>query len=192
MIGGFKRPNFFGLKVDSTGALLLAKVVKAKMFGDDKLLRIVAHFFEENGFKIISATSVLSGEVTLPLGAATLKIPSLDDYKDIKIGLKEAKALGAQDLGQSVIIADGFVIGKEDESGTDALILKHHSGILVKAMKPMQDERLDIPAIGPITIENAALSGLRGVAIEADKVIVVDYKKVIQRANELEIFLVGV
>ncbi len=192
MVGGLKRPSFFGLKVDSTGALLLARVVKAKMFGDDKLLRIVAQFFEENGFKIVSATSVLSGEVTLPSGVVTLKTPSDVDYKDIALGMKAAKELGKEDLGQAVIVGSGIVVGKEDERGTDALILDHQNGILVKAMKPMQDERLDIPAIGPVTVENVAAAGLRGIAIEADKVIVVDHENVIKRANELGIFLVGV
>jgi DUF1009 family protein len=192
MIGGMTRPKLAGIRVDKTGALLLARVVKAMIFGDDKLLRIVAQFFEESGFKILSATSILSGEATISTGVATKITPSDSDYIDIEIGIKAAKELGKKDLGQAVIVSGGLVTGSEDERGTDYLIKSHNGGILVKAMKPMQDERLDIPAIGVDTIENASANGLRGIAIEANKVIVVDRWHAVQRANELGIFLVGV
>jgi len=194
MIGGMQRPNFSSIKVDTTGAKLLGRILKSKLLGDDKLLRIIARFFEENNFRIVSAVSVLSGESTITPSVITDKSPSAADYKDIAFGFKAAKNLGAKDIGQSVIVQDRALIASEDEDGTDKMIARNgrKGALLVKVMKPIQDDRLDIPAIGINTVENAAKAGLSGIAIEADKVIVIEREKVIKKANELGIFIAGV
>lgn len=194
MIGGFKLPSLFGIKVDAKGAALLARITKAKLFGDDKLLRVVAGFIEENGFSVVSALSVLSDEITLKSGVIVGIVPRGTIENDIKIGLEAAKILGSKDLGQSIIVRSGIIVGEEDGEGTDALIrrCKGQGGVLVKAMKPMQDERLDIPTIGCDTVRNSADSGLDGIAIEAGKVIVVDRAAVIELANELGVFVVAI
>lgn len=194
IIGAFKLPNLSGIKVDTKGAALLARVMKTKLFGDDKLLRVVAGFIEENGFAVISALSVLSDEITLKPGVIVGNVPCGTLKNDIKIGLEAAKILGSKDLGQSIIVRNNIIIGEEDKSGTDALIqrCKGSGGVLVKAMKPTQDERLDIPTIGLDTVRHVADSGLDGIAIEASKVIVVDRAAVIKLADELGVFVVAV
>ncbi|MBP7189697.1 MAG: UDP-2,3-diacylglucosamine diphosphatase LpxI [Rickettsiaceae bacterium] len=194
IIGAVKRPNLLTLKVDKCGAKLIARIIKKKILGDDKLLRIVADFIEEQGFKISSPISILTEKSTAPKGIITDKVPSLKNESDIKIGIKEALKLGKSDIGQSVIVKGGLVIAREDESGTDSLIKKSnaHGGVLVKMMKPIQDDRLDVPTIGEETIKNAALAGLAGIAIEAEKVIVVDITNVVNLANKVGIFLIGV
>lgn len=194
MIGAFKLPSLLGIKVDTKGAALLARVTKAKLFGDDKLLRVVAGFIEENGFSVVSALSVLSDEITLKPEVIVGNVPRGTLENDIKIGLEAAKVLGSKDLGQSIIVRNGIVVGEEDGSGTDALIrrCKGNGGVLVKVMKPMQDERLDIPTIGYDTVRNVADSGLNGIAIEAGKVIVVDRDKVAKEAKRLGVFIVAV
>lgn len=194
IIGAFQLPSLSNIKVDAKGAALLARVTKAKLFGDDKLLRVVANFIEENGFAVISALSVLSDEITLKPGVIVGNVPRGTSKNDIKIGLEAAKILGSKDLGQSIIVRNGLIIGEEDKSGTDALIqrCKGSGGVLVKAMKPMQDERLDIPTIGCDTVRHVADSGLDGIAIEAGKVIVVDRAAVIKLADELGVFVVAV
>lgn len=194
IIGGVRRPNFFNLRVDRIGSLLLAKIMKGKILGDDELLRIVADFFEKYGFSILSPKDIfLLNECTIPKGVITDKIPSETDMLNIHMGFIEAKKLGIDDLGQSVI-ACGDKIEKEDERGTDYLI--NHSiletGVLVKTMKPEQDERLDIPTIGEETIKNVAKKGLHGIAIEANSVMIVDIEKVVKLANFLGVFLIGI
>lgn len=193
IIGGVKRPNFFNLRVDKIGRLLLGKIMNGKFLGDDKLLRIVADFFENYGFTILSPKGLLLNESTIAKGLVTDKIPSEKDMLNIHIGFIEAKKLGQEDLGQSVIALAGQ-LEKEDENGTDYLI--NHSllkgGVLVKVMKPEQDERLDIPTIGEETIKNVAKKGLHGIAIEANSVIIVDIEKVVKLSNSFGIFLIGI
>lgn len=47
-------------------------------------------------------------------------------------------------------------------------------GLLIKARKPDQDQRIDMPTIGPETFTRAAEVGMRGVVIEAGGVQVLD------------------
>lgn len=193
IVGGVRRPNFFNLRVDKIGSLLLGKIMKGKFLGDDKLLRMVADFFESYGFTILSPKDILLDECTIGKGVITDKAPSEKDMLNIHIGFTEAKNLGLEDLGQSVI-ARGNIIEKEDERGTDYLISHSslESGVLVKTMKPDQDKRLDIPTIGEETIKNVAKMGLHGIAIEANSVMIVDIAKVVKLANSLGIFLIGI
>lgn len=194
IIGGVKKPNILTLRVDKTGAKLIARIIKQKIIGDDKLLRIIADFIEEYGFNVLSPMSALIEKSTIGEGIATELSPSIQNQKDIKLGIKEALKLGTLDIGQSVIIKDGTVVALENENGTDIMIEESnsHGGVLVKMMKPIQDERLDVPTIGEETVKLASRKGIAGIAIEARKVIVVDLANVIKLANELGIFLIGV
>ena len=63
---------------------------------------------------------------------------------------------------------------------------------MVKVKKPKQERRADLPTIGTQTIENAAAAGLKGIAIEEGSTFVVDMKSVIELANRLGLFVVGV
>ena len=110
-----------------------------------------------------------------------------------------AKIIGAADVGQGVIVADGLVLGVEAIEGTDALIercealhRKGSKGVLVKVKKPGQENRIDLPTIGEITILNAAKHGLCGIAIEKDSTLVLDRDEVIKQADKHGIFVVGV
>jgi DUF1009 family protein len=64
--------------------------------------------------------------------------------------------------------------------------------VLVKIAKPQQDRRMDLPAIGPRTLELAGAAGLRGVAIEAGGTIVVDCDACVAAADRLGLFLIGI
>ena len=94
-------------------------------------------------------------------------------------GLCRAAALGAVDAGQAVVVAEGRVLAIEGAEGTDAMLRRVaglrrprrcrrvRRGVLAKGPKPGQELRVDMPAIGPRTVEQAAAAGLAGVAVEA-------------------------
>jgi hypothetical protein len=65
-------------------------------------------------------------------------------------------------------------------------------GVLVKAPKPGQDRRFDLPAIGLRTIENVAHAGLAGLAVAAGSAIVAEPAKVSAAADGAGIFFIGV
>jgi hypothetical protein len=62
-------------------------------------------------------------------------------------------------------------------------------GVLYKAPKPGQDRRIDLPAIGPDTIRNAAAAGLAGIAIAAEGVLILDYAATVAAADAAGLFL---
>jgi len=196
--GSIKRPNLSKLKVDIAGAHLLTKILKQKFLGDDKLLTIVAEFLGDKGFKIISAQDILMLESDYGQ-LSTNRQPSKQDLIDIELGLKVARSLGALDIGQSVIIEDGYVLGVEAAEGTENLIercavlrKKPYGGVLVKVLKPNQDVRLDIPSIGPETVNSLAKFKYNGVAIEAGSVIIISRESTYEFANEDDIFIAEV
>ncbi len=197
--GGVKRPAFTNLKVDFTGAKLLAKLLKCKVLGDDKLLKSIAEFFESYGFRVTSTQAVIHRGITSKEGIIFSSSATNINMDDIKLGLHVARTIGSLDIGQSVIVENGLILGIEAVEGTDnllkrckALTKEERKAILIKAKKPNQDERLDMPTIGIKTIENAYASGLAGIAIEADQVFIIDYEKVVEKARELDIFLISV
>lgn len=137
-------------------------------------------------------------EVLAPEGPLGKVMPNKQAQRDIEIGVKVAHAIGAYDVGQAVIVKNGQILGVEAAEGTDGLIFRCAAlagdglgGVLVKAKKPYQDSRVDLPAIGIKTIENVHQAGFEGIAIEAGGSVVIDKKAVVNKADALGIFLVG-
>jgi DUF1009 family protein len=64
--------------------------------------------------------------------------------------------------------------------------------VLVKAPNPRQDRRLDLPTIGPHTIEGAIRAGLAGVAVVAASALVADTELLVGNADRNRLFVVGV
>ena len=112
-------------------------------------------------------------------------------------------ALGRLDVGQGAIVAKGRVLAVEAAEGTDAMLQRcadlrtsgrtrgARAGVLVKAPKPGQEERIDMPTIGPETLRKAAAAGLAGIAVAAGRVLLAERAATIEAANENKLFLVG-
>jgi DUF1009 family protein len=66
------------------------------------------------------------------------------------------------------------------------------TGILIKAPKPNQDRRFDLPSIGPHTVEAASRAGLAGIAVVAGGAIIAEPIRVAQAADHAGLFVVGV
>ncbi|WP_342268200.1 LpxI family protein [Candidatus Tisiphia endosymbiont of Empis tessellata] len=192
LAGSVNRPNLRSIKVDLMGSRLLARILKQKFLGDDKLLGIVTDFLEEKGFKVVSSYEILRTNNDV----MTIAVPSRIDNTDIELGIKLLDSIGYLDVGQSVIVDNGYIIGIEAAEGTDNLIercsyLRKNStgGVLIKMMKKGQDTRIDIPTIGEKTISNLANYGYKGLAIQKDKVIILEIERTIELANECGLFI---
>jgi len=204
IVGRVHRPELKGLKPDFGLFRYLAKIVRiVAAGGDDSVLRRVVRFFEQQGIKVIgpgeAVPELLVGDG--PLGART---PAPEERADVAKGFELIRALGAYDIGQSVIVSRGRIEAIEGAEGTDRMIARAgwqrtaaggigaHSGVLVKRSKPGQDLRVDMPAIGPATVDAAAGSGLAGIAVEAGKVLVAARAETVRRADETDIFVTGI
>ena len=126
--------------------------------------------------------------------------PSEADRPDAARAAEIVAALGSVDVGQAAVVARGVCLGVEAVAGTDALLASvaalpaalrapGRAGLLMKAPKPGQDRRVDLPALGPDTVDGAARAGLAGIAFEAGGVMLLDRAAAVARADETGLFL---
>lgn len=196
MIGTIKRPSVFDIVPDLRTAAFFAKF-SAKALGDDGLLRAVVDEIEKDGMHVKGIHEVMPS-LLIKEGVLTKKKPSKEHLIDIKRGVEAAFALGKLDIGQAVVVQHGLVLGVEGIEGTDELIRrckdyrrKGGGGVLVKLRKPQQDMRIDLPTIGPKSVERAHESGLEGIVVHAGNGLIVDEKETIALANKYKMFIVG-
>ena len=141
----------------------------------------------------------------MPEGALGREHPSRRDVADIEKGLTLLNATGPFDIGQAAVVADGRVIAIEAAEGTDQMLSRVEQlrrtrqveqvrgrGVLIKAAKRNQDRRLDLPSIGPQTIEAAKRAGLAGIAVTAGSTIIADAGRVGTAADRERLFVIGV
>ena len=198
LAGSIRRPSLSSIKVDLRGMRLMGRVARAKAKGDDTLLSLVIAELEEEGFTVVGADDLIA-TLCAPIGVIGERTPDEDAERDIAIGIEAARALGAQDIGQAVVVQAGRVLGVEGVEGTDRLIERcaalQEAGpgaVLVKMKKPGQERRADLPTIGAGTIERLAEAGFQGVAVEAGETLILERTQAVARADEHGVFMVGV
>jgi UDP-2,3-diacylglucosamine hydrolase len=197
LAGGVRRPSLVSLRPDWRAAKLFARI-GYRAIGDDALLSAIVDELEREGFRVLGVDQLLESE---PVGEGPMgKIsPDAQSEADISHGLDVARAIGALDVGQAVVVQQGLVLGVEAIEGTDELLRRcgplrreGPGGVLVKVEKPGQERRADRPTIGPRTVILAAEAGLSGIAIETETTIVLDRDEVVRNADRAGLFVVGV
>jgi DUF1009 family protein len=202
--GLVRRPDFAALKPDLRGLTWLPGAMLAARKGDEALLRFLMREFEKEGFRIEGAHEVMA-ELALPVGPLGGLAPQDEHGVDIAKAIQTARAIGALDIGQAVVVCDGLVLAVEAQEGTDALLRRvaelpadlrgapgRRKGVLAKIAKPIQEERVDLPTIGLATIEGADRAGLAGVVGVAGKTLVLERAAVAAAADAAGLFVVGV
>jgi DUF1009 family protein len=196
LAGKVKRPSFSAIRPDWRATKLLMKV-GMRALGDDGLLRLVGEELEREGFRLVGAHEILT-DLAVPEGVLGKVSPDEQAINDARHGLGVARILGQADVGQGCVVQQGLVLALEAIEGTDEMVRRSAQyrregvgGVLVKSSKPQQDKRLDLPAIGLTTIEEAHLAGLRGIALLAGGTMIIDREAVIARADALDMFVIG-
>lgn len=175
---------------------MLKIAARLRTFRDDALLRGIADYFHAKGVEIVAPTDFVQ-EVLAPEGL--LAGPKLDAQQeaDVALGLEVAAALGAADVGQTVVVKDGVVLAVEAVEGTDEAVrragrLGGPGAVVVKRCKPGQDERFDLPAAGPVTLEVMREAGAKVLALHARKTVLLDADRLVREGERLKISVVGV
>lgn len=197
MAGRVKRPSLLSLMPDAWTAKFLLTLGR-KALGDNALLTAIRDVIEREGARLVGPEEILP-DLLAPEGVLGRLKPSEADWTDIERGVTVARALGAVDVGQAVVVQQGIVLGVEAIEGTDALLRRCKDlrrdgpgGVLVKTAKPGQERRIDLPTIGTRTVETAAGAGLVGIAVEAGGALIVGNQAVAEAADRAGLFVVGV
>ena len=176
------------------GALRI--ISKLTSFRDDGLLRAVAADFESAGIEIVAPTLFLK-EVLASVGLIAGHALSAAEAKDVALGREVALQLGAADVGQTVVVRAGHVLAVEAVEGTDEAIrrgclLGGPGVVVIKLSKPGQDERFDLPAVGPGTLSVMAEGRARVLAIQSGKTLILEGEQFVQEAERGGISVLGV
>lgn len=192
--GGIKKVGIFnGASLDLAGIQLIARLRSVK---DDVLLRGVAGELEKFGIEVIPANILL--DQSLPKeGLLTKRDLSQKEIDDALLGWEAAKGIGALEIGQGVVVYKGVVVAVEAIEGTDKMLaragelisqsqkrVEADCPVLVKVSKPEQDIRLDLPTIGPKTIESMEAAGIGAVVVESERTILLDPVQLVEQADQ--------
>ena len=197
--GAVTRPRLDPALLDEATANLLPRLMGAMAQGDDATLRVVIELFEEFGFSVVGVEQV--APALLPGAGVLAGSVSSRDEADAARAAAIVAALGAVDVGQGAVVAQGLCLGVEALPGTDALLAQvagigalrpdpaRGKGVFYKAAQPGQDRRIDLPTIGPETLRGVAAAGLGGMVFQAGSVICLDLDEMRALAGELGLFL---
>lgn len=194
MAGGITKPRLFEeFRPDERGLALLTRLGSIR---DDVLLRGLAAELEGEGMAVVDSTLYLGDLVPAP-GVLTRRSPTEQEWSDVRYGLRAAKEVGRFDIGQSVVIRRGSVVAVEGIEGTDATIrragaLVRGDLVVVKACKPAQDTRFDLPAVGLQTIHTMREVGGRVLAVEAGRTLMLDRDELLAAADGGDVAVVAV
>lgn len=177
------------------------RLYRAFKKGDGSILKEIIKIFRENKITVISSMSYTPELIFKEKNINNIKINNVDK-SSIKKGINIIKNLSKFDIGQSVIINNGFVLAIEGPEGTDSAIkrasylkkkysLKEKS-ILIKFPKTNQDLRVDLPTIGFKTIKNCIKANIKGIALKKNQNIFLDKSKIINITRKNNFFIISI
>lgn len=161
----------------------------------DALIGGIANELAKEGIELIDSTYFVQDQLASE-GILTKRKPSDLEIENIKYGLHIAGELGRLDLGQTVVVRGKACIAIEAMEGTDATI-RRAGGLVkgkltvVKAAKPDQDMRFDVPVVGLPTIHTMIEAGATCLSITAGKTLIFDREEMLKLANANKICIVG-
>ena len=170
-------------------------ILKITGRGDSSVLAHLAKEFESEGMRVVPPQTMVPDLLTPP---GTLGRHKPDDHmeRDIRFGIELAEKLGALDIGQCVVVKEGVVAAVEALEGTDMTIargceLAGPGAVVIKIFKPGQDDRSDLPSVGPDTIEVMARGKAGCLAIPAGRSLLFEIDRTVALADEAGIAIVG-
>lgn len=192
--GGIDRPTFDPAALDAETAALVPMLKKALAAGDNGALQVIKDIFEQTGFSVIGADQLVP-DLVAPPGVLSDKWPDAQMRRDAARGEAVLAGLAPLDIGQACVIGADQVLGVETIGGTAHLLdtlparARKVSSILCKGPKDGQIREIDMPTIGPATIEQAHKAGLVGVVVDAGDVIILEADRCTALADEFGMVL---
>lgn len=183
------KPQLFDLR-----ALKALKLLATRE--DKSLLDRVIQEFEDEGFVVLNQKTFLK-ELFPEKGTLTRRKPSKQEMEDVEFGFPIAKKLADMEIGQTLIVKNKTVVAAEAVEGTDQAIqrgcaLSKGKCVVVKVSRTHQDYRYDSPGIGARTVELLIQGKASVLAVEAERVMVMDLPQVVKLADDGGLSIVAV
>jgi DUF1009 family protein len=191
MVGGIKTPNLSAMIPDYLGSKLLANIAKSRIKGDNQIINCIEEFLNDHDINLVSVVDIapnIANHDNCNSDEKTYKI-----YRgDIEIGVNFLNTISRFDVGQSVVVSDGRILGMEDVYGTENLIKRFDDyadkkskkkPILIKMPKLGQNMKIDIPTIGYDTIEQLKRANFGGLCISRNGLIILEKEKIMKNKD---------
>lgn len=193
MAGQITPTNLFRVRMDRPMLELLGRL---KERNADTIFGAIGEELNKVGVELQPASLFMETSMPTP-GQLSRREPTAEEQADIALGLRVAKATSGLDIGQTVVIKQGTVLAVEAFEGTDAAIrrageLGGEGGVVVKVAKRGHDMRFDIPVVGMHTMKTLRKAGIRVLAVEAGRTILLEREQVVQEADRLGLSFLAV
>jgi hypothetical protein len=186
MVGQIAPKNLFDLRPDLRTLMLLARI---KERNAESLFGGIGEELAKDGIHLLPATTFLE-DLLPPAGPVCGPAMTKRQLADAAFGYRIAKETSRLDIGQTVVVRHGTVLAVEAFEGTNACIRRGgelgrgKDVMLVKVSKPDQDFRFDVPVVGPQTIETCLAAGVKAIAIEAGRTLLLERESVFRLCDE--------
>jgi DUF1009 family protein len=192
MAGQIAPKNLFDLRPDLKALMLLGKL---KQRNAESIFAAVADELAKIDVDLLPATTFLEDSIAKLGPIAGPKLSPRQEH-DVELGWNAVKEIARLNIGQTIVIKNGTIVAVEALEGTNEAIkrggtLAREGAVMVKVSKPNQDMRFDVPVIGVETIRIAAESGVRVIAVEAGKTLLLERDAVTQSAERSNVSLVA-
>ncbi|PYN37004.1 MAG: hypothetical protein DME01_06445 [Candidatus Rokuibacteriota bacterium] len=177
-------------------ATLAGMKAEAGAMTDANIVQVVAATLGRMGIELLDQRHFL-GDWIGRSGCWSRRAPTEAEWADVRRGLTVARLVADAGVGQAVVIKHGAVTAVEATEGTTETIRRGLAqagpgAVVVKAAAREHDYRFDTPGVGPETIQVAAAGGATVLAVEAERVLVLDRDECLRIANAAGMALVGV
>jgi DUF1009 family protein len=184
---------FHGASLDAAARQLLSR---AADWTDEGLLGAAVEGLAAMGIEVLDQRQFLAPWL-VPRGSVAGPPVRPELAADVARGLTLARDLAQRGIGQTVVLRSGAVAAVEAMEGTDeavrrGLALAGRGAVVVKAPAPAHDYRLDVPTVGPDTVDCCAAGGAAVLALEAGRVLLLERERVAAEAVRAGMSIVGV
>jgi DUF1009 family protein len=192
MAGQIAPKNLFDLRPDLKALMLLGKL---KERNAESIFAAIADELAKIDIDLLPATTFLEDSLAQSGLIAGPKLSPRQE-QDVELGWTVAKEIARLDIGQTILIKNGTIVAVEALEGTNEAIkrggtLAREGAVMVKVSKPNQDMRFDVPVIGVETVRIAAESGVRVIAVEAGKTLLLERDTVAEFVDRSNMSLVA-
>ena len=192
MAGQIAPKNLFDLRPDLKAVMLLGKL---KQRNAESIFAAIADELAKIDVELLPATTFLEDSLARPGPIAGRKLSRREEH-DVELGWNVAREIARLDIGQTIIVKNGTIVAVEALEGTNATIkrggtLAREGAVMVKVSKPNQDVRFDVPVIGVETVRIAAESGVRVIAVEAGKTLLLEREAIVDLAKGAKVSIIA-
>ncbi|MFN3871304.1 MAG: LpxI family protein [Aquificaceae bacterium] len=194
LLGKFEHSLLFShlLTLDEVALRILQKAKDKK---PHTIVKTLIEELEALGFEFPDPRPFLE-DLLAPSGKISFLEPSKEAMEDGLWGFPIAKEIASLDIGQTIVVKDKAVVSVEAMEGTQKAIerageIAGKGCRVIKTARKNQDFRIDVPTVGPKTLE--VIKKIKGDALflEARKVYILEKEKMCRLSEKYGIALYG-